>query len=61
MWLDDHPYEMSEDEIHEPRDVDLGFDDHLYDEDMEEITCPRCGRIGPRYEIEGHSCSEPAA
>jgi len=23
------------------------------------IQCPRCGKKGPRYEIEGHSCADP--
>ena len=50
-------HDMSEDEIFGPRDADPSLDDDEYME--EEITCSRCRRTGPRYEIEGHSCSEP--
>lgn len=55
MFYDDLPYDMSEEEIHGPRE-----DHTLDDEYMEEvISCERCGRKGPRYEIEGHSCADP--
>lgn len=55
-------YDMSLEEIHTPRDESPtpSLDDDDYME--QEIECPDCGREGPRYEIEGHSCGlEPAA
>lgn len=61
MIYDDLPYDMSLEEIYAPRDEDPK-DSPFYDNDdymEEEITCCRCGKIGPRYEIEVHSCAEP--
>jgi len=56
MKYDELPYDMSEDETHD--DIVPELDDDEYME--EEITCCRCGRKGPRYEIESHSCAEAA-
>ncbi len=57
MIYDDLPYDMSLEEIH--GDIDPPeLDDVEYME--EEIVCCRCGRKGPRYDIEGHSCAEAA-
>ena len=59
MKYDDLPYDMSLEEIHEPHSE---FPLPNWDKYQEEvITCTRCGRTGPRYEIEGHSCADEAA
>jgi len=62
MKYDDLPYDMSLEEIYAPRDADP-HDSSLDDDDEymeEEIVCCRCGRKGPRYEIQDHICSEAA-
>jgi len=60
MRYDDLQYDMSLEEIYGPRDASPSptLDEDEYQE--EEITCERCKRTGPRYEIEGHSCGEAA-
>ncbi len=61
--MKDMQHDMDLEEIHTPRDTDPsdGWDPRNDDEYLEEvISCVRCGRKGPRYEIEGHSCSEAA-
>ena len=55
-------HDMDLAEIYAPRD-ESPTDSSLYDYDdymEEEIMCSRCGRAGPRYKIEGHSCGEAA-
>ncbi len=58
--MKDMQHDMDLEEIHTPRDECpmSTLDDDEYME--EEISCPDCGRRGPRYEIEGHSCGEAA-
>ncbi len=53
-------HDMDLEELHTPRDESpmSTLDDDDYQEEV--ISCTRCGRTGPRYEIEGHSCSEAA-
>ena len=48
MWLDE--YDEMRDEIREEESSDA------YMEEI--IACLDCGRTGPRYEIEGHSCAD---
>lgn len=58
MFYEDLPYDMSEEEVRplEPSVRELSLEHDLYMEEI--IECVDCGREGPRYEIEGHSCGE---
>ena len=59
MYHDRLQHDMSLEEIFGDTPTP-SLDDDEYAEEV--IACPDCGRSGPRYEIEGHSCGlEPAA